>query len=151
MIEQEYVIKKNIKLKMLFKTFPKIIEFLEYNNDKVFNCADSHLKDALNSIRSILDNSDIVYRDCFFLLFALSQNFVEIENLVKNGDLNFDYIKEEDFWENNDIDLQASIFFCYTFLNSLYKSELQNDFNKLNQIETPEDYINLRNEILNKK
>lgn len=151
MVKQEYVIKKNVKLKMLFKTFPKIIEFLEYNNKKMFNNEDSHLKDALNSIKSILNNNDIFYNDCFFLLFALSQNFVEIENLVKNNDLNFDYIKEEEFWQKNEVDLQASIFFCYTFLNSLYKTEIQIDFKKLNNIETTEEYIKLREEILNKK
>jgi len=50
MIKQEYVIKKDVKLRMLFKTFPKIVEFLEYNNNKIFNNGDSHLKDALNSI-----------------------------------------------------------------------------------------------------
>ena len=139
MIKQEYVIKKDVKLRMLFKTFPKIVEFLEYNNNKIFNNGDSHLKDALNSISSILKNNDIYYRDCFFILFALSQNFIEIEKNVKNGNLNFD------------IDLNASIFFCYTFLNSLYKEELSKDFENLNKISETKDYIHLRNIIFDKK
>lgn len=151
MIKQEYVIKKDIKLRMLFKTFPKIVDFLEYNNNKIFNNGDSHLKDALNSISSILKNNDIYYRDCFFILFALSQNFIEIEKNVKNGHLNFDYIKEEEYWENNKIDLNVSIFFCYTFLNSLYKEELSKDFYKLSKINHTKDYINLRKNILEKK
>lgn len=151
MIKQEYVIKKDVKLRMLFKTFPKIVDFLEYNNNKIFNNGDSHLKDALNSISSILKNNDIYYRDCFFILFALSQNFIEIEKNVKNGNLNFDYIKEEEYWQNNDIDLNASIFFCYTFLNSLYKEELSKDFENLNKISETKDYIHLRNIIFDKK
>jgi hypothetical protein len=151
MIKQEYVIKKDIKLRMLFKTFPKIFTFLEFNNNNTFMGKDSHLKDAINSIYSILNNNEITYKDCFFILFALSQNFIEIENNVKNNNLNFDYIKDEKYWENNEVDLNASIFFCYTFLNSLYKEELSKDFIELNNINEAKDYINFRKNILNKK
>ena len=150
MIEENYVIKKEIKFNMLQKTFPELIRFLEHNNEMLFKGQPSHLMDALNSIHSIFENQEVLYKDAFFIMFALSPNFIEIEKKVKEGKLNFNYLIEEEFWENGVVDLQASIFFSYTFFNELYKDELIKDFKKLETLETANDYISIRDNVIEK-
>jgi hypothetical protein len=150
MVEESYVIKKEIKFKMLQKTFPELVKFLEHNNNNLFKGQQSHLLDALNSIHSIYNEQKIIYKDAFFVMFALSQNFCDIELKVKNNELDFSYLVEEEFWENGTIDLNASIFFAYTFLNELYKEELIKDFKELENLETSLEYMEVRKNIINK-
>ena len=150
MVKENYVIKKEIKFDMLLKTFPKIIEMLEINNKKMFNGHESHLKDALNSIVYVFENSSVRYHDAFFIMFALTSNFVEIKNKVDKQELNFSYIADEEFWNKSEIDLNASIFFAYTFLNELYSEELTIDFKELESLVNISDYISLRKKVLNK-
>lgn len=149
MIEEEYVIKKNIKLNLFLQTLPTINKYLIKKN-QIFKGKDSHFKDAIRSIKSINKNKEVDYKEAFFIMFSLSIDFVEIKNKVLKKELNFEYITEESFWENKEIDINASIFFSYTFLNELYKTELAIDFKKLENIENIEEYINIREEVIKK-
>lgn len=150
MIEQEYVVKKDIKMNMFMKTFNVLVNFLEHNNNKIFKGGRSHLMDAIESFQYIADNNFIRYQDSFFIMFAFSSNFIEIEQKVKKGELDFSHLQDEDFWKEEVTDLNSALFFSYTFLNSLYKEELDLDFHKLNTIVDTREYMFLREDILNK-
>jgi hypothetical protein len=150
MIKENYVIKKEIKFDMLFKTLPELEKILKHNNDKFFKGKDSHFKDALNSVKYIKNNKSARYHDAFFIMFALTSNFLDIKNKVEKKELNFSHLIEEKFWDNGNIDLNSSIFFSYTFFNELYKDELEIDFKNLESLTEIKEYIPLRDNILKK-
>lgn len=150
MIEQDYVIKKEIKIKMFMKTYKTLISFLEFNENKIFKGKRSHLTDAIESFSFIKENNTIRYQDAFFIMFAFSNNFIEIEKKVKDGNIDFSHIQEESYWEKEVTNFNEALFFSYTFLNSLYKSELEKDFKKLSTMVDTKEYMFLREEVLNK-
>jgi hypothetical protein len=146
---EKIIISKEEKFALLKKCIPISKKYLDDCNKK-FNGSSSHIKDALDGLEFIEKSNAIRYRDAFFYLVALSQHFLKIKNEVEAGVLDFSFIKNPNYWDNGKIDLDVSVFFACTFFNELFKEEIKEDFEKLNKMETVDEYYAFRKEILNK-
>jgi len=87
----------------------------------------------------------------FFIIFALTNSFLKIEQQVISKELDFSYLTEEAFWDSSNIDINGAIFFTYTFLNELYRDEIQKDFELLSKMESAEEFSLLRKRIMLEK
>jgi len=158
MIKESYVIKKSIKYSMALKTMPIIKKFLENENKKLFKDLNlpiekqlSHFNDAVKCIEHIMWSQKARYQDAFFIIFALTNSFLKIEQQVISKELDFSYLTEEAFWDSSNIDINGAIFFTYTFLNELYRDEIQKDFELLSKMESAEEFSLLRKRIMLEK
>lgn len=149
-IEKEFVLEYNLKFDMLKKSLPIIKKHLikrkaSHKKDKfVFNI----LSDSINVINDIIKKDDFNYSHAFILSLGLGFDYSQITGHIKEGKMSLDNLRNEEYWDIGEIDLEEGIFFSYTFLNEVY-GQLNIDFNELNKSTNLEkDYILLRNKIL---
>lgn len=148
MNSNNYVIAKEEKNQLFLLCLPKLKEFYK-NKQKTINSL--HILDAIESL-DIIDKSGIIeYKTSFFILIAMLPEFMQIKTDVTSGKLSFSNLKDPYFWVPKNITHEISIFFISTYLSELFADKISSDFQKLEKLNTMEEYMVFRNGLLKEK
>lgn len=146
-MKQKSILSKKEKDSLSLMCLPVLYDYLCLKNKKQ-NGQYSHVVDAIQCIDGIKNDNKIYYRDVFFILFSTVIEFEHIKKTVLEKKVSFAKLKDPDFWKKENITVDVAIFFISSYYNELYKEKIAEDFLKLSKMNSAEEYIDFRNEIL---
>lgn len=130
MIKKEFVREYELQLSMFKKCIPQLTIIIEDGEVPRMQQPLNYLReDALDSLESIYEINDIKFEDALPIILALSIEFSKVEGAIKDGLIDiFKDLKDESYWEAGQISTPIYVFYGYTFITQLYKSELNKLF-----------------------
>jgi hypothetical protein len=146
-MKQKSILSKKEKDSLSLMCLPVLYDYLCLKNKKQ-NGVHSHIVDAIECIDGIKNDNKIYYRDVFFILFSTVIEFEHIKKTVLEKKVSFAKLKDPKFWTKDNITVDVAIFFISSYYNELYENKIKEDFLKLSKLETAEEYIAFRNEML---
>lgn len=132
---ETFILEYDKKMEMLLKSLPVLKNFLiqKTENNNATRLEKLRNQDAIESIKNIEQNKEIKYSDAFFFCFSLATEFYLLSEEIKAGRISIINLRNEEYWDKGEIDLNIALFFSYSFMNEIYGKNMGIDFYKLMQ------------------